>query len=385
MAVILVDLQKQSWTMEEGKIVRWIKKQGDRVEKGDELLEIETEKATAAIESPGSGLIRKILAGEGETVNVGSVLAIIAEANEDITHALDGIPSSIQNSIDAHLARHDSAEKIPAGGTVAEKSSTRISPRAKKLADELRVDFLSIKGTGPMGSVIESDIRNAAKNNFPLTVVNTIPITGTRKFIADRMISSLNTKAQVTITIEVDMTGIKAMRGNLSYDAIVCKAAALALRNHPLLNSLTVDDEVRVIKEINLGLAVSIDSGLVVPVIKSADLLDIEEINRLVEERVRAARDVSLRIEDVSDGTFTITNLGVYGIDINTAIINPPQNAILSFGRIAERPVALNSKMEIRSMATFGLTFDHRVIDGAPAARFLQEVKRLLENPSFLR
>jgi pyruvate dehydrogenase E2 component (dihydrolipoamide acetyltransferase) len=384
MTVILVDLQKQSWTMEEGKIVRWIKKLGDRVEKGEELLEIETEKATAAIESPGSGLIRKILASEGETVNVGSVLAIIAEADEDITRAVPGIPSAKPKSTVIPPEEQQSNEKNPVRETVAQTSSGRISPRAKKLAADLGVDLLSVKSTGPMGSIVESDIRGAAKSKFPLTVVKKIPLTGTRKLIADRMMSSLNTKAQVTITMEVDVTEIEKLREKLTYDAIVCKAAAVALRNHPDLNSLTVDDEVRVIKEINVGLAVSTDSGLVVPVIKSADFLGLEEIDSLVHDRVRAARDGSLRIEDVSDGTFTITNLGVYGIDVNTAIINPPQNAILSFGRIAEKPVVLNSKIEIRSIATFGLSFDHKVIDGAPAAKYLQEVKSLLENPALL-
>jgi pyruvate dehydrogenase E2 component (dihydrolipoamide acetyltransferase) len=261
---------------------------------------------------------------------------------------------------------------------------SKISPRAKKLAQKLGVDLSGVKGTGPLGSVVESDVRNAGKGSLLLTVISTIPLTGVRKIIADRMMSSLATKAQVTITTEVDMTEVKQLRGKISYDAIVCKAVAVSLKSHPIINSLTAEDEIQVIQEINVGVAVSTDSGLVVPVIKSVDLLDLQEINEKLEDLVKAAREGSLRLEDVSDGTFTLTNLGIYGIDVNTAIINPTQNAILSFGRIAEKPVVLNSKIEIRSVATMGLTFDHRAIDGAPAAKYLQDVKNVLEKPSSL-
>lgn len=389
-------MQKLSWTMEEGRIVRWLRQEGDKVSKGDELLEVETEKVNVALESPGSGVLRKKLCVEGDTVPVGMLIAIIADTDENIESVLDQAkPELAQDQrtptpqvLPAITSQTKVQETSPAGEVVA-------SPRARRLAREKGLDLSKVKGSGPRGRIIEDDIihftQQKTELNLPFTILKSIQLSGQRKTIADRMLTSLQTKAQITLTTEVDMTEVRQLRERLSeryknlpngvtYNDLLIRAVALTLKEHRIFNGLMIHDELKIVEEINIGLAVAIDDGLVVPVIKNADRLPIQEIAQRTSELVERARSGQLTVSDVSDGTFTITNLGMFQVDVNTAIINPPQCAILAVGRVVERPVVQEGRITARHMMTLCLTFDHRITDGVPAAKFLQSLKVRLES-----
>ncbi len=387
-----VELQKLSWTMEEGKIVQWLKQEGEQVNKGEDLLEVETEKVNVAVEAPASGVLRKKLYSEGATVPVGAVMGIIADANEDIQAVLSELATKpVIVTKPAETARTQTLSEAPAKPTEPQLApEIAASPRARRIARERGIDLSKIRGSGPGGRVVEEDILQVLEQKpepqLPFTVSSSISLTGQRKIIADRMLSSLQTKAQVTITTEVDMTGAKKLREKLgvAHNDLVIRAVALTLKKHPIMNSLSFQDELKIVQEINVGLAVATDDGLIVPVIKDADKLSVQEIARLTAGFTDRARSRRLSVEDISNGTFTITNLGMYGIDTNTAVINPPQSAILAVGRIVEKPAVFQGKITARDMMTLCLTFDHRVIDGAPAAEFLRDLKDILEEPTGL-
>lgn len=392
-------MQRLSWTMDEGKIVKWLKNEGDSVNKGDELLEVETEKVNVALEAPGSGLLRKKLCVEGDIVPVGTLIAVIADADENIQSALEEAQGASQKPMPSM------PQALAATGSSIEARETPLatefiaSPRARRLAREKGIDLKKVKGSGPQGRIVEEDILRFAQQKqeprLPFTVLKTVQVSGQRKVIADRMLTSLQTKAQITLTTEVDMTEAKQLREKMSeqgkgqstgvgvaYNDLLIRAVAVALKEHRMFNALMIQDEVKIIEEINVGLAVATDSGLVVPVVKNADKLTLLEIAQRTSELVERARLGSLKVSDVSDGTFTITNLGMYQVDVNTAIINPPQVAILALGRIVEKAVVVKGKVMPRHMMTMCLTFDHRITDGVTAAKFLQDLKRCLEEPA---
>ncbi len=378
-------MQKLSWTMDEGKIVRWLKKEGEPVAKGEELLEVETEKVNVALESPGSGVLRKKFYDVGETVPVGALVGVIADPNESIDEVV------VESSAKAlPVIREVSVAAPPGPGQIQRTEEVVASPRARRLAREKGLDLSTIKGSGPSGRIVEEDIlramQHAEPSGFPFTVLNTIQLTGLRKIISDRMLSSAQTKAQVTITTEVDMTeGVDVReKSNVTFNDLIISAVAMTLKEHRVLNSITFQGEPKVVGEINVGLAVATEEGLVVPVLRNADKLTLKEIAERSAPLVERARTRELTVADVSDGTFTITNLGMYDVDVNTAIINPPQSAILAVGRIVQKPIVLGGKIAIRQMMILSLTFDHRIIDGAPAASFLKDLKGLLEQPSKL-
>ncbi len=371
--------------MDEGKIVRWLKKEGEPVAKGEELLEVETEKVNVALESPGSGVLRKKFYDVGETVPVGALVGVIADPNESIDEVV------VESSAKAlPVIREVSVAAPPGPGQIQRTEEVVASPRARRLAREKGLDLSTIKGSGPSGRIVEEDIlramQHAEPSGFPFTVLNTIQLTGLRKIISDRMLSSAQTKAQVTITTEVDMTeGVDVReKSNVTFNDLIISAVAMTLKEHRVLNSITFQGEPKVVGEINVGLAVATEEGLVVPVLRNADKLTLKEIAERSAPLVERARTRELTVADVSDGTFTITNLGMYDVDVNTAIINPPQSAILAVGRIVQKPIVFGGKIAIRQMMILSLTFDHRIIDGAPAASFLKDLKGLLEQPSKL-
>ena len=391
-----VEMQKLSWTMEEGKIVRWLRQEGDKINKGDEILEVETEKVNVALEAPGSGVLRKKLRPDGETVPVGSLIGIIADADENIESVLSQVIIESPQK-ETQPTFQVSPMGIPQTALPQPSPTAELvaSPRARRLAREKGVDLSRVKGSGPGGRIVEEDILRLAQQKteptLPFKVLKAIPISGQRKAIADRMLTSLQTRAQITITTEVDMTEVKKLRERVNeqkenlpmgvaYTDLLIRALALTLKDHRIFNALMIQDEVKVIEEINIGLAVAIDDGLVVPVVKNADKLSVQEIARKTSELVERARSCHLSVSDVSEGTFTITNLGMFEVDVNTAIINPPQCAILAVGRVIEKPVVLEGRITPRHMMTLGLTFDHRVTDGVPAAKFLQALKVRLES-----
>ncbi len=391
-------MQKLSWTMEEGKIVKWLKDEGDSVNKGDELLEVETEKVNVALEAPGSGLLRKKLRVDGDTVPVGTLIAVIADPDDNIQSVLEEAKSKASQKTTPSMPQALATTGSPTEARGTPLATEAIaSPRARRLAREKGIDLKKVKGSGPQGRIVEEDILRFTQQKegtrLPFNVLKTVQISGQRKIIADRMLTSLQTKAQITLTTEVDMTEVKQLREKMSqqgkgqstvvtYNDLLIRAVAMALKDHRTFNALMIQDEVKIIEEINVGLAVATDNGLVVPVVKNADKLTLLEIAQRTSELVERARLGRLSVSDVSDGTFTITNLGMYQVDVNTAIINPPQVAILALGRIVEKAAVVKGQVIPRHMMTMCLTFDHRITDGVPAAKFLQDLKDSLEEPA---
>jgi pyruvate dehydrogenase E2 component (dihydrolipoamide acetyltransferase) len=275
------------------------------------------------------------------------------------------------------------------------------SPMAKSLAREHGLDLAQIKGSGPGGRITESDVENVIESRqrapeapalaaAPPAGARVIPFTGTRLMIAQRLSESLQTMAQVTASTEVDVTEMVKMRAqvkkkfDLTYTDILIKAVTLALKEHPLLNSTQVGDEIHLLEEYHIGVAVALEDGLIVPVVRNADKLTLQEIAKETRRLAEAARAGELNVDEVTGSTFTITNLGMYGIDTSTPIVNPPEVAILGVGRIIEKPAVFQGEITRRSLMGLSLTFDHRIVDGAPAASFLVTLTGLLESPYLL-
>jgi pyruvate dehydrogenase E2 component (dihydrolipoamide acetyltransferase) len=397
-----VIMTKLGLTMKEGTVVNWLKKEGERVEKGEPLLEVETEKISSELEAPASGVLLKITAQKGATVPVSGLLGIIGEPGEDV--------SSIQNNVtkaEISAARPEIEVQKPVEAEVSPEK-VRISPLARKIAEEQKVDLTKITGTGPDGRIVKEDVLRAlgkAETARPSTpslskegveVAEIIPLVGTRKTIADRLSQSYNSAVHTTVMTEVDMTEASNFRKDLlakvkdetgislTYTSMIVKAAALALRQHKIVNSTLEDQEIKILKNVNVGVAVDVEEGLIVPVIRDADQKSLSEIATLLAKLAEKARNRTLTMEEVSAGTFTVTNLGMLGVHTFIPIINPPQAAILGAGTIEDKPVIAKGKIEARSRLNLSLVYDHRIINGAEAARFLQTMKRILENPSAL-
>ncbi|MDR5694026.1 MAG: dihydrolipoamide acetyltransferase family protein [Armatimonadota bacterium] len=388
-----VILPQLGLAMEEGTIVKWLKGEGDQVEEGEPIVEIMTDKANVEVPAPASGVLVKILVPEGQAVPVGVPIAYIGQPGEEVP------------VLQATSARP--APVVPRAGKEKEETAreperkVQASPRARRLAEEHGIDLWTITGTGPGGRIVEEDVRRAIdRKRAEAPVVREkgiegtlIPVVGMRGAIARRMMESIHGSAQVTLATEADATELVRLRKrigpelerqhgvHLTYTDLLVKAVARALTEHPRLNARWEGEAIRILPEIHIGVAVALEDGLVVPVIRNADRLGIVEISRavaLLSEKARAGR---LTYEEMTGSTFTITNLGMYDIDMFTPIINPPEAAILGVGRIVEKPVIVEGRVEARFLMTLSLTFDHRIVDGAPAARFLQRVKELVENP----
>ena len=396
-----VIMPKLGLTMKEGTVVNWLKKEGEHVEKDEPIVEVETDKITNFVEANASGVLLRILAPRGTIVPVTEVIAIIGEPGEEIPSKLVRETES-PRSVNEIMETTEVADKT--SSTQTDQEAIRISPLARKLAEEYKVDPTKIKGTGPGGRIVKEDIIRAATTatsapqpQIPLEieVSETIPLTGTRKTIADRLSQSYHSAVHTTVITEVDMTEIVKYRQRLSetkegtsasmtYTSIIAKSVAAALKNHPVINSTLVGDAIKVFGEVNLGVAVDVEGGLIVPVIRHAEKKSLMEIASVLTEMADKARKRLLSVEDISFGTFTITNLGALGVHTFIPIINPPQAAILGVGMVEQKPAVINGKVEVRSMINLSLVFDHRIIDGAEAARFLRTLKNVMENPSVL-
>lgn len=415
--VTVVTMPKFGWTMTEGKIVRWLKKEGDAVRKGEPLFEIETEKMETEVEAIASGVLKKILAPEGSVVEVAKPIAIICEPGEELPPLeaiLQGAPAPGEGVPRAEVSGEAAAPAKP-------PKPARASPLAKRIAAEHGIDLSALEGTGPGGLIVKEDVLRAieakrAAEAKPAAVEGraeprpaeapreeaipglpkagkVIPLEGMRKAIADRLSLSARTAVRVTIMAEVDMTEAVRFReqlaeeverrskARLSFTHMAIKAAAKALERHPIINSLLIGNEIRIMDEINVGFAVALEEGLMVPVIRNANRKSLFEIASEANELAERARKRELSPSDVADGTFTITNLGMYGVEDFTPVINPPQTAILGIGRIAQRPAVVDGRIEPRWIARLSLAFDHRAYDGVPAAQFLQTLKGILERP----
>jgi pyruvate dehydrogenase E2 component (dihydrolipoamide acetyltransferase) len=432
-------------TMEEGTIIKWFKNEGDSVNAGEPLLEVLTDKVNMEVEAPESGVLRKIFAQPDDIVPVQEPIAIIAKADESIDDLLGEAPSAepaaeeIGPAVQAAApAAPEAARTAPSPGpAVGERvfaspdarrvarergidinamagrgsgpngrivandvldyaASVKATPLADKVADERGVDLETVSGTGVGGRITRDDLERAEARPASVGVGTTIPFTGMRKMVAHSVEASARSAVHVTLVTEVDMTECVRLRGRLlpetekthgvriSYTDMIVQAAARAILQKPIVNASLQGDKIIIPDTVNIGIATSIEGGLMVPVVKNAQAKSLVEISREIKALAERARSGRATSDDVKCGTFTITNLGVYGIDSFTPIITPGQSAILAVCRIVERPVIVDGGIKIRSMMNLCLSFDHRVMDGAPAAEFLAVLRGMLESPDWI-
>lgn len=449
-----VILPKLGQTVEESRIVEWLKQEGDAVDRGDVLFTVETDKAVLDVEASRKGYLRKILAPEGTMLPVLSVVGLITRTadeplDEDEASPEAGSPAQPQPAA-AEQAEAPAEATAPSAAAGTDGERLFASPRARKAAREHGIAIDNVVGTGPNGRIIERDVmayvtaqpkatpvaqhvaanlgvdlstlsgtgprgritkRDVLAAGVPETVgapepdggvpseagvLTEVPVKGVRAVIMQRMHESHTTTAPVTLTMEVDATDFVALRErlkvsladklgfNLSYNDLLIKLAAKALRDFPYINARLVGDVIQHLDAVHVGLAIDTDRGLLVPHVSDADrkgLVEIAKDVRAMVERTRTGRSLP---DELSGGTFTITNLGMYEVDGFTPIINFPETAILGVGRIKAMPAVHNGEIAVRQMMWLSLTFDHRLVDGAPAARFMQAIKQLIEEPYLL-
>ena len=395
-----IALPQWGMEMQDGTVVKWLKNEGDPVEQGEPLVEIETAKLTTEMESTASGVLAHILVNVGETVPVRAVLAIVAAPGDAVPRPQRAAPPSATSAATAPTQ----VARPPAGRPSDGRPSAQVTPVARRLAKEHGVDLDTVQGTGPRGRITDADVRGAIEGapatapapDVGIPVAKVVPLSGVRGAIARRMHQSAQSAAGVTLTTEADVTDLVSLQRRLVAEwrthrlrpmetELIVKAVARALKGHPRLNAVLVDNEVRELSEVNVGVAMALPEGLVVPVVRNADQTSLLEIARAVRDVASKSRAGGLSPQETMGGTFTITALGALDIDAFTPIINPPQVAILGVGRTVEKPAAHKGEVALRSMMHLSLTFDHRAMDGAPAAEFLRAVKRSLEAPEWMR
>jgi len=380
--------------MTEGTIQQWFKSEGDTIKTGEALFEVETEKVLYEVEAPADGTVAKLLYALEAVVGVGLPVAIIAEAGEEVAE----VAVRYADAAAAPVVAPPEPAPVAASTTppTAEEKRGRVpvTPAARKLAKEHGIDLSGVTGTGPRGRITREDVQKIIDSGGqaapPPTLTATpvaaedIPLRGMRKVIAERMHQSLQGSAQLTISTEVDVTQLIDRRQEVrqeftvTYTDFIVQACAHALRQHPRMNASLEGNVIHVHNDIHVGLAVALDEGLIVPVVRDVDKKSLKNIAAEAKTLAERARASQLKLEEVSGGTFTVSNLGMYGVDAFTPIINAPQSGILGVGRIVEKPVIYRGEVTKRSMMVLSLTFDHRVIDGAPAGAFLQTVADLL-------
>jgi pyruvate dehydrogenase E2 component (dihydrolipoamide acetyltransferase) len=401
-----VIMPKLSDAMVEGRVLQWLKKEGDRVQGGDVLASIETDKAEIELEAFGAGVLRKILAGDGQTVPVGQLIAVIAEQDEDISNLLAAAPTPpvagapAPPKIEAKAAAPGAPAAV-AAAPAAEEGWVPASPIARRMAREAGVDLAHLKGSGPGGRILERDVEAYLGAQAQRMAGAEVPVgerefedkdlSTMRKTIAARMVQSKSPIPHFTVTVEADMVAALELRKSLnameagveklSVNDIVIKATALALQRHPGVNAKYHDGRVRLFSRVHMGIAVAVEDGLIVPVIRDCDRKSLGEIAQLAKGLIDRARARKLRPEEYSGGTFAISNLGMFEVVEFTAVIDPAHGAILAVGAIQEKPVAMNGQITVRQRMRLTGAFDHRIIDGAMGARFLQDLKKILENP----
>jgi len=379
--VTKVFMPRLSLTMKDGTVIQWYKREGETVTKGEPLVEVLSEKVTYDVEAPASGILRKILVPDGMDAPVNAVLALITAPGEELSDEELLVETIPQPTIEKHITptptKPEKLEKhVPA------------SPAAKRLAREHGIDLSQVVGTGPGGRIVEVDVQRFIEQTAGLLpkVKETIPLVGVKKTSAERVAQSFRTAPHCTLMMEVDMA--KAVKfkedSGFSYTAILIKAVAKALKEHPMLNSKLEENAIKIFEDINIGVAVATEKGLVVPVVRNTDEKSLTEISSTLRKLLEKAREGKLDREDVTGGTFTITNLGMYDVFCFTPIINPPEAAILGVGKIFDKPVIGEGQVKTEPAMILSLSFDHRIVDGAPAAQFLRKIKHYLESPELL-
>ena len=405
-----VHMEALSPTMEEGQVVKWLKGEGEPVSEGDILAEIETDKAVMELVARGTGLLKVVLLAEGGTAPVGEVIAVIAEANDDvsafqagkqagrsdITQTMEAAasgPTETLETMDAEAADQTIDDPGTDRGTASEGERVKASHLARKLAAKSGLELRGISGTGPAGRIVKKDIERALSSTqrvasvaitgqeFSAEEYEDIPLTQMRKTIARRLSESIGPVPHFFLTISVDMSKWGEARSKInkimepegvkiSYNDIIIKATAAALKLHPECNAHWMQDSIRRFKGVHIGVATAVEDGLITPVIRNAQSRSLREIHDEVRRLADKAKAKTLRPEEYTGGTFSISNLGMFGIKEFTAVINPPESAILAVGAIESNQLMLT------------MSCDHRVIDGAVGARFLQTLKEMLEEPA---
>ena len=402
---IPITIPRLGWNMEEGVFVGWLKRDGDEIKAGDSLFSLESEKATEDVECLDSGILR-IGANSpkaGDPVRVGDVIGCLLQPGESIasepTTAAEPAVGWAQSSRPTMAMPFETVGLEDSAHSTATRSHPAISRRARRLAVELGMDWKNLKGSGRTGRIREQDVRGAAEGakrigelTLPSQAAKAIPINSVRRTIAERLRHSLNTTAAVTLTTTADAQNLVNLRNQFkdsaateadapSFTDLFIRFAAVALQNHPRLNSRWQDNQILEMKEINIGIAIDTEAGLMAPVIRDVARLTLKEIVRQTHDLIDRARQGKLHRREMEFGTFTISNLGAFGIDAFTPIVNWPECAVLGVGRIRRQPVVTDNGIVGREQVTLSLTFDHRIVDGADAARFLQTLVRLVENP----
>ncbi len=426
-------MPKLGMAMSEGTVVKWLKDDGAEVKKGEIVVVVMSKKITYEVEAPADGILRHV-ARPKDTCGIGQIIGFITAPGEEIPEVEIAAPAAAPPPAAAprpaapaaakaeappaekpvpsspaarRLAKElgiDISKVTPSGQRITEKDVQRfydqrsridISPLARRMAEAEGVDITTIQGTGPHGKIVEEDIWRVLEGERPSRAkapAENIPFIGMRQAIAEQMVHSLQSMAQLTITTKADVTALKATREALrarwgrkvSYTDLLVKAVAVALGDHPLLGAKLEGEEIVMPSEINIGVAVALEGGLIVPVVRHADRLTIPQIGDKIADLAQRARENALDMDEVTGATFTITNLGMYRVDAFTPIINPPEVAILGVGRISEELALINGQVAARSKMVLSLTIDHRVVDGAPGAAFLQTLVQLLEHPALI-
>lgn len=447
---VKVLMPKGSDTMTEGKVLKWLKKEGDQVSTGDSLLEIETDKVDMEVEAMGNGVLRKVVVNAGQVVPVGALLAVIAKPDEDIAALMKGdgakapgtapaaqpptAPPPAKEAVATPLSPPP-APPLAAGGSIpavapgTPPSPQQISaggrllasPLARKMAREMGLDLVRLTGTGPGGRIIRQDVERAAAPRVlasagaslpgptpapsPLLPRRPLPppggpefhdepLSSMRKVIATRLVQSKAPVPHFYLTIEADMRRAKELRESanllepdlkLSYNDIILKACAAALRQHPEVNASFQGESIRYHNRVHIGMAVAVDGGgLITPVIRDCDRKTLQEISHETKDLAARARNRKLGPNEYVGSTFSVSNLGMLGIEEFSAVINPPEGAILAVGAVTEKPVVVDGRVEVGLRCRLTLSCDHRVVDGATGAKFLQTLKQILENPVYL-
>jgi pyruvate dehydrogenase E2 component (dihydrolipoamide acetyltransferase) len=416
-----VAIPRLGWNMDEGIFVGWLKEDGQTIAVGEPLFSLEGDKSTQEIESLEAGVLRIPADGPspGQTLAVGTVIGYVVAPGESLPTATTVNAQAGDRSVDRAdrcVGVGRPAPNIGVGRPApnddrrdSPSSRPRVSPRARRVADELGIDWTTLRGSGRTGRIRERDVRAAAvgvKAGPNQAVIQSarrddrddefdvMPITSIRRTIAQRMVQSSQSTAPVTLTTTVDATNLVSLRRQfkavapgsgsppIGYGDIVVTLTAIAIGQHPMIVARWEADQIRIPKQIHIGIAVDTDAGLMVPVIRDVPTLTLRQVAARSNELIERARKGKLSIADYQGSTFTVTNLGAYGIDAFTPVINPPECAILGLGRIRRQAVPVGDRVVAQDQMTMSMTFDHRIVDGAPAARFLQSLAAMIENPS---
>lgn len=406
-------MPRLSPTMEEGVIAEWLKAEGDDVEAAELLCEIETDKASMEYEAPEEGKLIKILAEPGQTIAVDTLIAIIAEEDEDVDvdafikqHSGNGAPVTPDAPVETE--NEPAAETDQPNVTTPAPSDAdhrvKASPLARAMAKDQNIDLSTVAGSGPNGRIIKKDIDHyqpapaAAPSSTPVMMSDGPEFedkrnSTMRNVIAKRLLAASNDAPEFYLTMEIDMQRVVDFRAQIkdampdakiTFNDIIIKATALALKKNPQCNASWQGDSIRFYRDVHMSVAVAIEDGLITPVIRHADKIGLAEISRQMKELAGRAKDKKLQPEEYTGGTFSISNLGMFGIEQFTSILNPPESGIFAVGAIIDKPIIKNGQMIPGKTMKITMTCDHRVIDGATGAQLLKDVKQILENPALL-